>query len=130
MFERAASSILATTAACAAAALAVFASGFALYAFVEPALGPPGAAAVVAALAALAVAAFALFSHHRVKQREQESEGARAALLDALPLGLGDLARERPIATLIASILGGAVAARHPRLVRDLISIIARVSDR
>lgn len=130
MFQRATGSVIAVAAAGAAAVLVVFATGFAIYALIEPLIGAAGAAASVAAIAAAGVGVYALVAGQRVKAREREAEDARAALLEALPLGLGEIARERPIATLAASVLGGVVAARHPRVIRDVITILARLSER
>jgi len=130
MFDRAMASVIATAAACAAAVMAVFACGFALYALVEPQLGSAGAAAIVALVAALAVAVFALLAAQRARTRERASQVAQAQLMEELPLGLGDIARDRPLLTLGITALSGIVAARHPTLVRDLIAIVARFGAR
>jgi hypothetical protein len=130
MFDRAAASLIATTTACAAAALAVFAAGFALYALVQPALGAAGAAAAVATASAALVGIYALIAHFRAKEKEREAELAQAQLLNSLPLGLGGVAREHPMVALAVTLLGGVVAARHPRLSRDLLAIVARFTGR
>ena len=130
MFDKAMAAVIATAAACAAAVLAVFAAGFALYAMIAPPLGPAAAAAIVALVAALCVALFALVVAQRARKRERETAVAQAELLDELPMGLGDIARERPLLTLGITALGGLLAARHPSLVRDLIGIVARFSRR
>jgi hypothetical protein len=130
MFDKAMAALIATAAACAAAVMAVFATGFAIYALIEPSLGPAWAAAIVALLAALGVAIFALIATMRARKRERETAVAQAELLDELPMGLGDIARERPLLTLGITALGGLLAARHPSLVRDLIGIVARFSRR
>jgi hypothetical protein len=126
VFDRAATSMLAAAAACAAAAMAIFAGGFALYALVEPEVGSAGAAAIVAGASALIVGLYAWITILRARAKEREAALQQSALLDSLPLGLGGLAREHPIATLLVSVLGGAVAARHPKMVRDLLAIVAR----
>jgi hypothetical protein len=130
MFDRALSSFIAVAAACAAAVLAVFASGFALYALLLPTVGPALAAAIVALCAAFLVALYAFFATLRARKKERETAVAQAELLDELPMGLGDLARERPLVTLAVTALGGLLAARHPTLVRDLIHIVARFGRR
>ncbi|QGZ94550.1 hypothetical protein [Terricaulis silvestris] len=134
MFDRAMASVISTAAASAAAVMAVFASGFAIYALILPTAGPAGAAAIVALIATLGVALFALFVTMRNRKRELEREREAAALqaevMDELPLGLGDIARERPIVTLAVTALGGILAARHPSLARDLIGIVARFGRR
>ncbi len=130
MFDRAAANIIATATACAGAAMAVFALGFAVYALAEPHFGPPGSAALVAAIGALLVALYALYAHMRAKAKEREAELAQAQLAESLPLGLGHLTRDHPLAALAVSAIGGLIAARHPRLSRDLISIVARLTGR
>jgi len=106
--------------------LIVFALGFSLYAFLEPQVGAPAAAAFVALSAAVIVLAFALFLAWRKRRHEREAAVAQAQLMDDLPLGLGDIVRDRPIVTLAVTALGGLLAARHPTLVRDVIHIVAR----
>lgn len=130
MFDRAIAGLIAAAAACAAAAMAVFALGFALYVLIAPSAGPAGAAAIVALAAALLVALYALFATLQARKRERETAVAQAELLDELPMGLGDVARDRPLLTLGITALGGLLAARHPTLVRDLIHIVARFSRR
>lgn len=130
MFDRAMSAVIATAAAAAAAVLAVFALGFALYALIEPEIGAAGAAAIVALASALCIAIFALVATLRARKREREAAVMQAELMDELPLGLGDLARDRPLATLAITALGGLLAARHPTLVRDIIHIAARFGRR
>jgi hypothetical protein len=131
MFDRAMANVIATAAACAAAVMAVFALGFALYALVLPIVGAAGAAAIVALVAALGVALFALFVAMRRKREEREAAALQARVMDEMPLmGLGDLARDRPMVVLAVTALGGLLAARHPSLARDLIGIVARFSRR
>lgn len=126
MFDRAAAAMIAVVVACSAAALAVFAGGFALYALVEPTAGAAGAAGLVALAAALLVGGYAFIAAERAKSKAREAETAQAQLMDELPMGLGDFARDRPLAALAVTVLGGALAARHPRLTRDLLAIVAR----
>lgn len=128
MLDRALTRVVAIAAASGAAVMAVFAAGFALYALILPVVGAPGAAAIVALVAALAVALFALAAALRARKRERDAEIAQAELAQALPLGLGDIARDRPIVALAVTALGGLLAARHPTLARDLLAIVARFS--
>jgi protein-S-isoprenylcysteine O-methyltransferase Ste14 len=130
VFDRAMAAVVATAAASAAVVMVVFALGFALYALIEPSVGQAAAAAFVALAAALVVAIFALITALRARKREQEAAIAQAQLMDDLPLGLGDIARERPILTLGITAISGLLAARHPTLVRDLIAIVARFGGR
>jgi hypothetical protein len=126
MFNRAMAALIVTSAACAAASMAVFAAGFAIYTLVLPTAGPAGAAGIVALIAVLALALFAIAIMLRSRKHEREAAVAQAELLDELPMGLGDIARERPLVTLGLTALGGLLAARHPTLVRDVIAIVAR----
>ncbi|MEQ1819841.1 MAG: hypothetical protein ABL871_14660 [Terricaulis sp.] len=126
MFDRAMAAVVTTAAAAAAVVMIVFALGFALYALLEPQLGAAAAAAFVALAAALLVTLFALIVAWRRRKQEHEAAVAQAQLMDDLPLGLGDIVRDRPIATLAITALGGILAARHPTLMRDLIHIAAR----
>jgi hypothetical protein len=126
VFEHAFARVVAVAAASAAAVMAVFAAGFALYALIAPAVGAPGAAAIVALVAALVVALFALFTALRARRRERAEAEAQQHLLTNLPAELGDLVRDRPMASLAVTLIGGIVAARHPALARDLIALAAR----
>lgn len=130
MFDRAMAAVVATAAAAAAVVMVVFALGFALYALIEPHIGPAAAAAIVALAAALVVAIFALITALRKRRRDQEAAIAQAQLMEDLPLGLGDIARDRPMLTLVLTAVGGILAARHPTLTRDLIAIVARFGRR
>ena len=130
MFDRISANLIAVVTACAAAILVVFALGFALYALVEPQLGPAGAAASVAGASALLIGAIALALHLRAKQKEQEAAVLQAELADSLPLGLGGFAKDHPLVALGVTLLGGAIAARHPKLSRDLLSVVARFTGR
>jgi hypothetical protein len=130
MFDRARAALIVTAAACAAAVLVVFAAGFALYAFALPYVGAAGAAAIVALAAALALGLYALISILNKRKREHDTEVAHAELLDELPLGLGDIARDRPMLTLGIAALSGLLAARHPTLTRDLIHLAARFTTK
>lgn len=130
MFDKAMVALIITAAACAFAAMAVFAGGFALYALVLPSAGPAGAAGLVALVATLilSLAAVAIVLRSRAKEREREREAAiaQAQIVDQMPSGLGEFARDRPIVTLAVTALGGILASRHPKLARDLLSIVAR----
>jgi len=130
MFERVSANLIAVVTACAAAILAVFALGFALYALVEPQLGPAGAAASVAGAAALLIGAIALGLHLRAKQKEREAAVLQAELADSMPLGIGGFAKDHPLVAIGVTVLGGALAARHPKLSRDLLAIVARFTGR
>ncbi len=126
--DRALATLIATAAACAAAVMAVFALGFALYAWAEPSVGPAGAAAVVALVAAISVGAFAASVIYRAREREREQAILKARLAEeaaANPAGFSDIARDRPIVTIAVTALGGFLAARHPTIARELIALVA-----
>lgn len=122
--------VIAMAAAAAAAMLAVFAGGFALYALIEPSLGAAASAAIVALAAALAIALYALFLTMRARRRERESAIARAAAARAAPLGLGDLAAERPLLAAGLTALSGLLAMRNPALANVLTQLIAGFTRR
>ncbi|WP_395645482.1 hypothetical protein [Terricaulis sp.] len=130
MLDRAALALVLVTAACAIAALAVFAGGGALYLWLQPTAGPAGAAGIVALLAFLIIAAMAVMAMLRSKQREREVEEAQAEVMEALPQGFTNLASDRPLLTLAASVIGGVLIARYPGVARDLMSVLARFNSR
>lgn len=134
MIDRALTAAIATAAAAAAAVLVVFAAGFALYALLEPLIGPAGAAAAVAFTAALGLGIFALITQQRARQREREAALARAQMeaemAEQLPFNLGAIARDRPLVMLALTAVSGIVAARNPALVRDLSALIGRFTAR
>ena len=122
MFERATFSLIAAAATCAAAAMAVFATGFALYALMLEWLTPAGAAAVVAVVAALIAAVGAWLAKERAERRRLEADAQRAHFAGALPGELSGFLADRPLATLAVSLVGGLLATRHPGLVRDVLA--------
>lgn len=130
MIDRAASTMITMAAIGASAVMGVFAVGFAVYAFAEPYVGPAWAAAIVAGLSGLVLGVYALAMTLKARERERQQAAVQASLLNALPLGLGNIARDHPIAALLVSLVGGAVAARHPRLVGDLVHLFAKATDR
>lgn len=129
MFERATDDVIALAAAAAAAVVGVIALGFAIYAFASTLGAPPYIAAlIVAVAAAVTVSAFAFVASIRARAKERAAAEAQAQLAQQLPHNIADLAREHPFAALAMSVVGGAVAARHPKLARDLLSLVARFS--
>lgn len=124
MFDKALNSLISVTIVCASAALAVFAAGFALYALALPQLGPAGAAAVVAALAALLVAIVGAVRLLRSKDKEREAALAQSELTSAFPEPIRGLMQRHPLAAIAVTVLGGLVAARNPRIIRELVSAL------
>ena len=128
MFDRALSRVVAVAAASARRPSWLCSrAGFALYALAGAYVGAAGAAAIVALVAALAVALFALFAALRARASANARKlPRRRNIMSNLPAGLGDLVRDRPMASLAVTLIGGVVAARHPGLARDLIALAAR----
>lgn len=110
-------------AAAAAAALTVFALGFALYALLEVSLGPAGAAAVVALGGALIVAIIALIMMFRIRADERRAEEERARRAAETPAGFAGFTQDHPILTLAVSAIGGVLASRYPGLAQQLMSL-------
>ena len=129
MLDRATDDLIVIALACAATVLGVFAAGAAIYAALLQLVHPAWAAAIVAVIAFAVVGVIALMAQAKVNAKRRESEAAQTAWSTQLPVSIGGLAREHPIAALAASLIGGALAARHPRLARDLIAIIARMGS-
>ena len=127
MLDRATDDVIALATAAAAAVVAVFAAGFALYAAFLPVVGSAWAAFIVAGSAALVVVMLALFANLRIRSKQRAAEEAQADLARQLPSTIANIARDHPIAALLTSVIGGAVAARHPRLARDLIALMAQL---
>lgn len=128
MFDKALGQLLGVTVLCAAAALAVFAAGFALYALVLPLLGAAGAAATVAGSAAALVAITGLVLRWRASAREEERTRQQAVahneLLAVIPEPIRGLMSKHPIAAVAVSIVGGVLAARNPRIIREVIAAL------
>jgi ABC-type nickel/cobalt efflux system permease component RcnA len=130
MLDRAAFALIMAAAACAVAVMAVFAGGFALFSWLAPTAGAAGAAGIVALVSALIIAGVGIFILVRAKQHKEEAEAAKAEVMDALPHNFTDLAADRPLMSLAASVIGGVLIARYPSIARDLMSIVARFTDR
>ncbi len=124
MFDKALNSLLGATIICASAALAIFAAGFALYALVLPYVGPAGGAAIVAASASVLIGAAGLLHRMRAKQREAERAAAQVELTSAIPEPLRGLMQKHPIGAIAVTIVGGILAARNPRIIREVITAL------
>jgi K+-sensing histidine kinase KdpD len=130
MFDRALSVVITSAAAGAAAVLAVFASGFALFAFVEPHVGTAGAAAIVALAAALSLSLAALVMTLQAHARERREQAERASAMNDLPQLLSGLIEDRPLLSLALSAGAGLLAATNSSLLRDIAAILARSTRR
>jgi hypothetical protein len=126
MFDRAFGPLISITIVCAAAALAVFAGGFAVYAFALPYVGAAGAAAIVVGFASLAVAGVGIVRIVRRKAKEEEAKAAQAELSSVIPEPFRGLMKKHPAAAIAATIVGGVVAARNPRIIRELVMALRR----
>jgi hypothetical protein len=107
--------LVAAGAITAAAAVAVLAAAFALYAQLSGPLGPPGAAAVVSGVACLLMligALVALLLAKPPKRKENDSLALRAL----------DYAREKPIVAVAAAAAAGFIALRNPKLVTTALT--------
>jgi hypothetical protein len=100
----------------AAAATAVVAGAFALYALLSPGLGDPGAAAVVAGCAALLVAAIGIWLN--LRNRAGREPAREPTVVDRLT----DFARERPVIAAAGALAAGLIALKNPKLAAGLAS--------
>ncbi|MGE0047096.1 MAG: hypothetical protein AB7J28_08230 [Hyphomonadaceae bacterium] len=130
MFERATASLIAMAAVCAASAMAIFATGFALYALLLQWLTPAGSAACVAVFAALIAVGAAWYAKDRAERKRLEAEAEQAHAMAAMPSELSGFLADRPIATLAVSLIGGILAARNPGLVRDVLNALRAYGGR
>ena len=120
MMERTLMALAAAAAIAAAAAVGVFAAFFALYALVEPHLGPPGAAAVVSAAAAILVALAGMIAARKVEGDRRDTTTATtpdAGLVDTVLT----LVRERPLLASGAAVAAGIYALRNPQLIAAVL---------
>jgi hypothetical protein len=124
MFERAAASLIAVSAMCAAAATAVVAAGFALYAALLVRFGPAWSAALVALAGAVVAAVLAVVLKLRADRRQLHADLVRTNIVGLLPAEARHFIADRPIATLAISLLSGFLASRNPTLVRELVSVL------
>jgi hypothetical protein len=124
MFERATASLIAIAAMCAATALAVAAAGFALYAALLPQLGPAWSATAVAGAAALAAAIIAVVLKLRADRKQLHAEVVGSNIVGLLPNQVRHFIADRPLATLLISVLSGFLASRNPALMRELVSAL------
>lgn len=129
MIQQTTMAAIAVAALAAAAAMCVWAAGYALYAWSEPSFGPAAAAALVSMAAAflLLVAVIATrrsVAGHKQIERVKEEDPAPS------PVGMAlTFAKERPIVALGATVLVGILASKQPRLVGELANLLNSASD-
>jgi hypothetical protein len=94
------------------AVIALIALGFALYALVEPALGPAGAAAVVALVmaATVVIMALVLMSMGRGKPAKTVAPGSGNLIEQALAF-----VKQNPVMVVSAALGAGFLAIRNPK---------------
>lgn len=128
MLDKALSTVVGATLACAAAALAAIYAAYALHLFLAPFLGEAGAAAAVAAAAAALVGLAGFIYRARAKAREEERARLQAAaqgeLIGLIPDPLRALLHKHPIAAISVTVIAGVLAARNPRIVREVIAAL------
>lgn len=117
MIKRLVLGVIALSAVSTAVGIAMVAAAFALYAGLVPALGEPGAAAVVAGIAALLVAVVGLAAALRA-QAHHHGPTAEPSLMDTL----GGIVRERPMLAAGGALLAGLIALKNPKLAAGLAS--------
>ena len=119
MMERTLMALAAAAAIAAAAAVGVVALAFALYAALQPVIGPAWSACAVAGAAALLVGLAALIA-------ARKAEGDRHQAAQAMPdAGLVDtilgVVRERPIMASGVAVAAGIYALRNPQLIAAVL---------
>jgi dihydroxyacetone kinase len=124
MFEKAAASLIAVSAMCAAAGMAVVAAGFALYAALFVRFGPAWSAALVAVAGAVVAAVLAVVLKLRADRRKLHADLMQTNIVSLLPVEVRHFIADRPIATLAISLLSGFLASRNPTLMRELVSVL------
>ena len=123
MMRRALQHAIMLGAASAAAALTVFSLGLALYALLEPRLGPAGAAAIVALAAALIVASLAVVVLFQVRADERRAAEERARRAAEAPQGFASFTQDHPILGLGLIALAGLLATRYPGLLEQIMAL-------
>lgn len=108
----------------AAVAAAVVAAAFAFYALLEPALGRPGAAALVALICALIAAVAALLMTRGLGGRRRAGEAAEADQ-DIFERVIS-LARAKPALAVGAALAAGLIAFRNPAIISLIATALSR----
>ncbi len=117
IFRRVLLAFIAASAFSAAAAVAVFALAFCLYAFVEPWLGRAGAAATVAGVTALGMAFFGLLMALANRKPPPKPPTLAGGLVERVVAFI----RQRPVTSLSAAIGAGVMAVRNPKYLGELL---------
>jgi hypothetical protein len=132
-FEKTLMTLAAAAAIAAAAGVAVVSAAFALYALLEPIVGPAGAAAVVSACAAIAVAIAGLIAAGKARARSREASQAfsadGASDMGGLIARVLELAKQRPLIAAGAALAAGVFALRNPILLATLVKAVFEASS-
>jgi hypothetical protein len=111
MLRRLLLGLVATATLAASASVLVVALAFALYALVQPTVGPAGAAAVVAGAAALLMGVLGLaISLIARRKRAKPKPGAMGGVVERI----FELVREKPLMAASAALGAGFMAVRNP----------------
>jgi hypothetical protein len=114
IFRRLLMAFVSIAAISAAAAIAMVAASFALYAFARPQLGPAGASAVVTGVYALIVLLGGLIAMPRGRKRPK-GEGPAGVAEDLM-----ELVRDNPMASIGVAVAAGVMAMRNPRVIGEV----------
>jgi hypothetical protein len=93
--------------------LTTLAAAFALFAVLQPHVGPAGAAAVVAAVAAVIVGIAGLLAARKVEEKARPAPAPDALFFAEKAL---EMVKARPILTVGAGLAAGLIALRNPAL--------------
>jgi Na+/melibiose symporter-like transporter len=114
----------------AAAALFVWAAGFALFSWLDQPLGDAGAAGVVAASALAFILLVFGLANLRKEIKEEQKREAFPSPAHSLIMQFGETIKDRPLLTLGLTALTGLAATRDPNLLKDLWSAVLSHSKR
>lgn len=119
MMERTLMALAAGAAIAAAAVVGVFSLFFALFAAIEPYVGPAWAAAIIAATSALAVLLTGLVAARKAEgdRRAAATVAPDASLVDTVM----NVVKDRPLLAAGAAVAAGVYALRHPQLAAAVV---------
>ncbi len=120
MMERTLMALAAGAAIAAAAAVGVFSAFFALFGFIQPYVGTPGAAAIISGVSALVVA-IAGFAAARKVDGDRRARAAAPPPEASLIESIMGIVRERPLLAAGAAVAAGIYALRNPQLVAAVV---------
>ncbi len=104
----------------AAGAAIVVALALALYALIEPMIGPAGAAAGVAGLAALLLIITGLSAAGVFRIRREQTFAERVA----------EMIRDKPLSAIAAAVVAGFFAMRNPQVLAEIVRAFANAKGK